>query len=56
MLPQYATSNLVEWQPVFDVHLGETMAYLRSLGPNRSVDILGLIAHGLIDVGPARFA
>lgn len=50
MLPQYATSNLVEWQPTFDMHIGETLAYLNSLPPNRSVDILGLVAHGLIDV------
>lgn len=50
MLPQYATSNLVEWQPTFDAHIGETLAYLNSLGPNKSVDILGLVAHGLIDV------
>lgn len=50
MLPQYATSNLVEWQGTFDAHIGETLAYLNSLPPNRSVDILGLVAHGLIDV------
>lgn len=50
MLPQYATSNLVEWQPTFDAHIGETLAYLNALGPNKSVDILGLVAHGLIDV------
>jgi hypothetical protein len=56
MLPQYATSNLVEWQSVFDTHLGEMMAYLQSLPPNRSVDILGLVAHGLIDVGDTSLA
>lgn len=50
MLPQYATSNLVEWQPTFDAHIGETLAYLYALEPDKSVDILGLVAHGLIDV------
>lgn len=50
MLPQYATSNLVEWQHVFDAHISATLNYLQGIGSEKPVDILALIAHGLVDV------
>lgn len=50
MLPQYATSNLCEWQDVFEAHMLEMAAFLRKNGAEKPVDILSFSAHGLIDV------
>ncbi|GAA5887073.1 hypothetical protein JCM6882_009438 [Rhodosporidiobolus microsporus] len=50
MLPQYATACLVTWQDVFDSHLLEVVKLLRNNPAQNSIDVLGLVAHGLIDV------
>ncbi|GJN88360.1 hypothetical protein Rhopal_001325-T1 [Rhodotorula paludigena] len=50
MLPQYATACLVEWQDVFNSHLLEIVTFLRCNGAVKPVDVLALVAHGLIDI------
>ncbi|GAA5859922.1 hypothetical protein JCM8547_004388 [Rhodosporidiobolus lusitaniae] len=50
VLPQYASACLVQWQDVFEAHLLEITKLLRNNAAEKPVDVLGLVAHGLIDI------
>lgn len=51
MLPHYATSALLPWQPVFDEHVKHLLAVIKQSGSNdRPLDALDMIAHTLLDI------
>ncbi|GAA6031253.1 hypothetical protein JCM8097_005568 [Rhodosporidiobolus ruineniae] len=50
MLPQYATACLVQWQDVFNAHLLEIVRFLKINPAENPVDVLNLVAHGLVDI------